>query len=86
VQRLEEEMLRQFGLVMMVVGLAGTVIGFLGSVSPWALEFNLWLSPDFLVEGYYPELVFIYVFVLSFLVWFFGALLRRRPRRSGRKL
>ncbi|AIC28116.1 hypothetical protein IE4771_CH03022 [Rhizobium etli bv. mimosae str. IE4771] len=80
------DVLRQLGLVMMLLGVAGTVIGFLGSFSPWALDFNLWLSPNFLEEGYYPELLFIYLVVLSLLVWFFGALARNyRPSRRSRR-
>ena len=80
--------MRQLGLVMMLLGLAGTVIGYFGSISPWAVGFNLWLNPDFLVEGYYPEWAFVYLLVWSFVVWIFGALLRnpRPSRKSGRKL
>ena len=80
--------MRQLGLAMMLLGLAGTVIGYLGSVSPWALDFNLWLNPNFLLEGSYPEWGFVYLLVWSFVFWIFGALLRnpRPSRKSGRKL
>ncbi|TAY15998.1 hypothetical protein ELH91_04045 [Rhizobium leguminosarum] len=73
---------------MMLLGLAGTVIGYLGSVSPWALDFNLWLNPNFLLEGSYPEWGFVCLLVWSFVFWIFGALLRnpRPSQKSGRKL
>lgn len=76
-------MLRQLGLVMMLLGLAGTFVGFLGSFSPWAMDFDLWLFPNFLAEGTYPEVLFVDVFVLSFMVWFFGTLMRNH-RQSGK--
>ncbi|TBD21836.1 hypothetical protein [Rhizobium ruizarguesonis] len=78
--------MRRLGLIMMLLGLAGTVIGILGSVSPWALEFNVWLNPNFLADGQYPEIFFVYLSVLFFLLWFFGALIRNhRPSQRPRE-
>ncbi|MBB2755673.1 UNVERIFIED_ORG: hypothetical protein GGI57_006421 [Rhizobium aethiopicum] len=75
--------MRRLGLVMMLIGAAGSFIGYLGSISPWALDFNLWLYPDFLEEGLYPEWGFVWLLMFSLVIWFLGAVLRNA--RSTRK-
>lgn len=76
--------MRKLGLIMMLLGVTGTLIGYPGSMSPWAFDLNLWLYPDFLKQGAYPELGFAVLFFFSFVLWISGALLRnKRSMRNG---
>jgi len=75
---------RKLGLIMMLLGVTGTLIGYPASMSPWAFDFNLWLYPDFLEQGAYPELGFAVLFFFSFVLWILGALLRNRRSMRNR--
>lgn len=76
--------MQTLGLLMMLSGVSGVALGYLGSMSPWAVDINLWLFPDFLSEGAYPEVLFLLLFAFSIALWIFGTMFRHwpRPRRG----
>ncbi len=69
---------------MMLSGACGVLVGYLGCMSPWAMDINLWLFPAFLDESAYPELLFLVVLWLSIVVWIFGTMFRHWPRAKRR--
>ncbi len=74
------EAVRTLGLLMMMSGMSGVLLGYLGSMSPWTMDINLWLFPNFLNEDSYPEVLFLLLFAFSIPVWLFGTMLRHWPR------